>query len=282
YDNLGGGLHFQVYSDEALINYGHRAYHNTFHANLCYGLAASSTATSGDYYGSIVKNCLLYENADCAGQPPQSSIGNTEAVLLESNAEVDTPPGFVDSATRDYHLTEGSPMIDAAAFLTETVGAGSGTDIPVADAKYFYDGNQIEGEQGDLIQLEGQTETARITAVDLNGNVLTVDTALTWDDQQGLSLAYAGDSPDMGAFELGLSQGGGGAGAGGASSSSGTGGASSSSGTGGAPASSSSGAAEDDGGCGCRQAPVRGTPALWLVAALLAGAVPLRRARRRR
>ncbi len=274
YDNLGGGLHFQVYSDEALVNNGHRAYHNTFHANRCFGLGASGAATSSEYFGSVVKNCLLYENTDCDGQPPQVDIGNPEAVVLDSNAQVDTPPLFVDAAGRDYRLTEPSPMVDLAAFLTETVGAGSGTDIPVADARYFYDGNQIEGELGDLIQLQGQTETVRVTAVDVAGKVVTVEEALSWDDQQGVSLAYTGSAPDMGAFELGLAQGGGGAGVGGASS--GTGG-SSAGGTGGAPSGSSSGDDGDDGGCGCRQAPARGGSPIWLLAGLLVAAVQLRR-----
>jgi hypothetical protein len=266
YDNLGGGLHFQVYSDEALVNNGHRAYHNTFHANRCFGLAASSTATSSEYFGSIVKNCLLYENSDCAGQPPQVNIGNPEAVVLDSNAEVDTPPLFVDAQGRDYRLTDQSPMVDAAAFLTETVGAGSGTALPVADAAYFYDGNQIEGEQGDLIQLEGQSETVRIVAVDVAGKLLTVDEPLSWEDQQGVSLAFGGSAPDMGAFELGLAQGGGGTGAGG--SSSGTGGTSAG-GTGGVPSGSSSGQPEEDSGCGCRQGAGREGPMAWFVAGLL-------------
>ena len=45
-------------------------------------------------------------------------------------------------------------MIDLGGFLTTTTSAGSGTQIPVQDVKYFFDGFTIAGEVGDLIQLQ--------------------------------------------------------------------------------------------------------------------------------
>jgi hypothetical protein len=42
YQSLGGGLHFQVYAEEALHNHGHRVYNNTFHENHCFAIGASA------------------------------------------------------------------------------------------------------------------------------------------------------------------------------------------------------------------------------------------------
>lgn len=120
--------------------------------------------------------------------------------LFLRNLGVD--PGFVNAAGRDFHLMPTSPMVDAGAFLTVARSAGSGTSLVVEDASYFYDGFGIEGERGDLIQLAGQTETARIVRLDDSSNTLTLDKALTWTTGQGVSLAYSGRGPDIGAFEL--------------------------------------------------------------------------------
>jgi MYXO-CTERM domain-containing protein len=201
YDNQGGALGIQVYSDEALHNYGHRIYNNTIHDNRCYGISASNTATSSKYKETLVKNNILYKNSDCSGAGGQTQIGNTTAVALSSNAITATSPKFVNAAGHDFHLLKGSPMVDKAAFLTTTVGAGKGKKMVVADAAYFFDGNGIQGLQGDLIQLEGQTSTARVLTVDLGTNTLTLDAEVTWKGGQKLALAYHGAAPDMGAFE---------------------------------------------------------------------------------
>jgi hypothetical protein len=54
---------------------------------------------------------------------------------------------------------------------------------------------------GDLIQLEGQTQTARIKNINYTTNTITVDTPLYWNNGQGISLAYQGFAPDVGAYE---------------------------------------------------------------------------------
>ncbi len=201
YDNQGGALGIQVYSDEALHNYGHRIYHNTIYDNRCYGISASSAATSSKYKEILVKNNILYKNSDCSGAGGQTQISNTTAVVLSSNAITATSPQFVNAAGHDFHLLKGSPLVDAAAFLTTTVGAGAGKKMAVADAAYFFDGNGIQGLQGDRIQLEGQTSTARVLVVDLKTNTLTLDADLSWKSGQKVALAYHGAAPDMGAFE---------------------------------------------------------------------------------
>ncbi|GAF82809.1 unnamed protein product, partial [marine sediment metagenome] len=108
----------------------------------------------------------------------------------------ETPADPLDPDLLDFHLQPQSPCVDAGDFLTRTTAGGEGTVIPVADAGYFMDGWGII--EGDLIQLEGQTERARITGVDYGGNSLTVDRALSWSDGQGVTSPYDGSCPDMG------------------------------------------------------------------------------------
>lgn len=119
--------------------------------------------------------------------------------LFINNTVLD--PEYVDVANHDYHLQAGSPLISSGVFLAQTVGAGSGTSMTVTDAGYFHDGFGIVGETGDSIQLDGGVITAHVTEIDYSTNVLTLDTSLTWSNGQGVSLAYNGDGPDIGAFK---------------------------------------------------------------------------------
>ncbi len=101
---------------------------------------------------------------------------------------------------RDLRLQTDSKMINSGAFLTKTVSSGSNSKvIGVEDARYFMDGWGIV--DGDVIQLQGQTQTARITSIDYNSNTITVDTLLSWGQGDGLSLHYKGSAPDIGAYE---------------------------------------------------------------------------------
>lgn len=201
HDNQGGAIRIQVYSDEALYNYGHRFYHNTFYNNRCYGLSSSDVAASSQFRDNRARNNLFYRNTDCSGGGAQISF-NTTAVIFENNALLTSAPPFVDEAGRNLRLQPGSAQIDAGAFLASAVGAGSGTRLVVDDPSYFYDGYGIPAETGDLIQLAGQSQTARIVAIDYAARVLTLSQSLAWTDGQGVHLAYSGSRPDMGAFEF--------------------------------------------------------------------------------
>ena len=121
--------------------------------------------------------------------------------LFQGNMQFD--PLFVDEANHDFHIQETSPMIDAGAYLTNTVGSGTGTWMPVEDVMYFYDGFGIAGETGDSIQLNGQIQTARIMSIDYGSSRLKLDRSLSWREGQGVSLAYRGSAPDLGVHEYG-------------------------------------------------------------------------------
>jgi hypothetical protein len=111
--------------------------------------------------------------------------------------------------------------------------------------------------------------------VDVSGQLLTLDASLSWQDGQGVALAYTGEAPDVGAFELGLATGGsgqgGGAGSGGgtgASGATGTGGDAGAGATGGDSFGATGSFSDEDEGCGCRAAGGRPTNRLaWLVGA---------------
>lgn len=198
---LGGGVSYQHYSDESLHVYRNRMYNNTFYSNACHGIIGDDPSDPARYYDHMVMFNLLYKNTDCSGGPAQIRIPDPAVVVLIGNALATDDPHFVDEAGGDLRLAPSSPHIDAAGFVTTTIGSGSGTLVPVVDAGYFYDGYGIAGEVGDLIQLEGQSQQVRIIAIDDEAQLLTVNPSLTWSGGQGVHLAYSGASPDIGAFE---------------------------------------------------------------------------------
>lgn len=199
WDNLGGAIGVQVYPEEALFNYENRIYHNSITANACFGIQTSSDDTDG-YYGNVIVNNVAFGNLDCTSDGP-ADIVDESAGANELVANLTIDPQFVDLAGRDLRLAAGSPAIDAGAFLTTAIGAGEGTELPVADAGFFYDGYGIVGETGDRIRLEGGRTTAVVIAVDDESDVLQLDRAIAWSAGQGVALDYDGEAPDVGAFE---------------------------------------------------------------------------------
>lgn len=169
------------------------------------------------------KEGFAFENNDffnqAAGEPYLVTYGDRtstsnplqhEIAWWESNSpglfkgSLEKDPQFVNATDHDFHLQQTSPMIDAGTFLTVTRSAGSGSIVPVADVKYFYSGFGITGEAGDLIQLAGQTQTARIVDIRYDSNYLVLDKNLDWKESQGVSLSYGGNATDLGAFEYGI------------------------------------------------------------------------------
>ncbi len=112
----------------------------------------------------------------------------------------DVDPLYVDQEQFDFKLQPSSPCIDAGIFPAMTIAAGSGMQIPVTDAALFVDGFGIT--HGDSIQLQGQGRIVEVMAIDYVGNVLSVSEPLEWTEGLGVSFAYKGIAPDIGAFEF--------------------------------------------------------------------------------
>jgi hypothetical protein len=231
------GLGMQIYNDEALYNEHNRVVQNVFYDNECAGIAVRGGALDNRY-----KNNILYKNkgisGDCYGTGPaqvvyrkplaefsfesndilnehpgeyviqeEFGVGDTlvsyEAeypALFAGNREI--APDFEDEAAFDFRLKSTSQLIDAGIYLAKATSSGSGTTLPVDDARYFTDGFGIQGMSGDLIRLEGVDGTATILSVDYDTNTLTLDTPLAWNEGQGVSLDYYGSAPDIGAYEF--------------------------------------------------------------------------------
>jgi hypothetical protein len=210
----GGSGGIQVVSSAAgqdHADYNH-IYHNAFYHN---GHEASDPGFQGGMYfanwsgqspvGNIVKNNIFYGNKNGA----VSYEGQVDPQVVENNWDQnDLDPGFVDlsggdaddSGWPDLHLKPDSEAIDAGVRLTTiTSASGSGTVLTVADVGYFTDGWGVI--EGDLIQL-ANGQRARITGVNYETNVITVDSGLSWTQNMGVGLAYEGSAPDLGAYEF--------------------------------------------------------------------------------
>jgi PKD repeat protein len=167
-------------------------YNNTLYKNG--GVAIKLNQNGSSCVDVVMKNNISYKNV--------GGFSQYEGVNPANQHEINNfngNPYFADEGNNDFHLIFGSPCIDAGAFLTNTRQAGSGTTILVENAGYFIDGFGIV--EGDIIQLQGQTQTAKIISVDYSGNTLSINGFLEWTSGQGVSLAYSGSAPDIGAFE---------------------------------------------------------------------------------
>ena len=117
---------------------------------------------------------------------------------------VDADPDFVDPINRDYRLKADSPAIDRGKPLALAMGEGKGRELPVTDGLPFYDGFGIEGEQGDTIAVGSGDNLAQIRRVELRyfqPAILHLDREVSWTNGMSVSLPWAGESPDIGAFE---------------------------------------------------------------------------------
>jgi hypothetical protein len=212
YNNGLGGIQVVSMPDYTPAHYNH-IYNNVFYNN---GQQAGDPDFSGGIYfmdaggspvGNVIKNNIFFKNK--GGTVTYDGVIDPQ--VIQNNWETGNPL-FVDDESSldpfnanlpDFHLQEASRCRDSGAFLTAiTSVSGSGTQFTVADAGYFMDGWGIEHVQGDEIQLFGTTQRVRITNVNYTTNTITLDKALTWTLNQGVSLAYEDSAPDIGAYEF--------------------------------------------------------------------------------
>ncbi len=178
----------------SLLLYSNIAPDNRFVANLLWGGRPEATTVFYDwnFAGASAWPGQRYTADEANRARPEQFAGNLAA-----------PPGFVDAAGDDFRLRAGSPAADAGQPLTTTRAAGRGRQVPVGDARWFYDGFQIAGEVGDLVWVGPERREARVVAVDLAERALTLDRELSWSADAPVSLPYAGPAPDLGAYERG-------------------------------------------------------------------------------
>ena len=214
YDNMGGGIITGTSNNPA--NFADNIFtNNIFYKNYPIPIGWADNHESGSQISSHnMANFLFANNSILNVTPGESTViwdAYNHRISLSAaqtnypslySGNVEANPIFMNEMAHDFRLQPGSPIINAGAFLTRTVGAGPGASMQVADAKYFYDGYGIEGERGDMIQLQGGG-TARITAINYATNTLALDRSLNWNSEQLVSLAYSGSAPDIGAYESG-------------------------------------------------------------------------------
>jgi hypothetical protein len=125
--------------------------------------------------------------------------GNESQSLVADPRFEDAPERPVGEYEQfDFRLKDRSPAVDAGGPLTRTDGSGSGKQIHVTDAGYFFDGYGVT--DGDLVQI-GENSPVRITATDYDQNLITVDGTISWEDGDWVNLPYNGTAPDLGAYE---------------------------------------------------------------------------------
>jgi len=142
-------------------------------------------------FESVSAKPILYKGIFYTANEAESALPNTFRNNIEAN------PLLVNPANGDFRLQEGSPAILAAASLTETNGAGNGTQITLDDAGYFCDGfGLINGDQITI----GSNPPVMITNVNYDTNIITVDQPVSWNngDPVFLSGCY-----DIGAVQSG-------------------------------------------------------------------------------
>jgi len=191
FDNVAGGSAPVPITDVAVKN-------NLFYDNDVGDLFFYYTDPARQ---EVLGNAYHLASASNAGGrfSPAIPAANVQGVADPMFVNVNVPADVGHIGDFDFRLQAASPAIDRGVFLTATTSAGSGTIVPVGDAGYFVDGFGIA--DGDVIQLEGQTRTARIVSIDYATNRITVDAPLAWGAGQGVSLAYSGSAPDIGAYE---------------------------------------------------------------------------------
>lgn len=237
YQNYLYGMYITTYGSGVESHYDH-VYHNVFWYNgwsptgpsksnwdaiLSHGITFNET--EGYVTNNSIKNNIFYNNRNqCNSTRPIVNQHCNVPTLqtLANNWLEEGDPKFVNiSGTPDptnktqfdFHLQSNSPCINKGGFLTTiTSSSGSGTSFTVEDAGYFFDGWTMAANiptatiSGDIIQLQDQTATATITNVNYSTKTITVNTSLTWTNGQGISLAYGGSAPDIGAYEYAGSQ----------------------------------------------------------------------------
>jgi hypothetical protein len=164
-----------------------------------YWLAGKTDNSTMDY--NLLSNAseyFQYKGINYYSNTPSNNFMQYKTATSKEAHSITGNPLFTDPSS-DYTLQSGSPAIDAGQFLTTTTSSGSGTSVPVADARYFQAGYGISGVPGDIIMVGSNTVT--VNAVNYSTNTITVNRNISWNNGDGVSYPHSGLRPDIGSNE---------------------------------------------------------------------------------
>lgn len=167
---------------------------NRFVANLFYGYQADQ---------ATIKYTWPKPPADGRQSNLRTSREAEQALPDQFYHNEDGDPKFVNATRDDYRLGPGSPGRDRGGQLAITMVNGQGRQLSVSDARMFYDGWGIPGEQGDLVFVGSDRQPARVVKVDVENEVITLDRTVKYVRDGGVYAPHTGFLPDMGAYEAG-------------------------------------------------------------------------------
>jgi hypothetical protein len=139
----------------------------------------------------------------------ENNVTNVNPLWVSTNNTMSDLGVFPEQTPPDFHLSSGSPALDAGTWLAfiESVGEG-GNSITVDNSGYFSAGltacsRYIPGDtiefEGTVAQTGGGPLTAVINAID--GNTITfAASVLTLTNGQGIAIHFSGDAPNVGAY----------------------------------------------------------------------------------
>jgi parallel beta-helix repeat protein len=169
---------------------------------IYFAISQNQYFTNNNFYGNPSSRYRGEDTAVDSTISESSSSGINGSYNSEFVNNINRVPAFTNASLLNYTLQSSSPLIDAGTFLTTiTSSSGSGSTFTVSDAGYFTDGWGII--EGDTIQLQNQTATAKITSINYSTNQITVNRTLSWTNGLGIALAFSGTAPDIGAEEYG-------------------------------------------------------------------------------
>ncbi len=205
-EDRGVVIHWTAKPDYLIENI--YVYHNTIYKNG-EGLDVGAHISSGNI--NIVNNIFsqnrVYQMQNSSNDFDVNQLHITNNLLdgdnpswaLSGDNSILEKPVFVDVFTNDFRLQDTSPGINQGAFLTKTVGAGTGTIVTLEDVGFFTNGFGVT--VGDLINIKDQNKQFEIVDVDYVNNVITLDKTTSWDDGTGVSLVCIDNMPDVGVYE---------------------------------------------------------------------------------
>lgn len=193
---------------EVYFGYNAAPFTATFKNNIVYDDIENSSVYFGNGLPTDVEmeynNYNIEENDDLIfGISDTGQHHTLEEIQNVYNTELNSfvaNPLFEDAPNKNFHIDENSPCIDTGGFLTTTLSSGTGAVIQLEDVSYFCDGFGLI--DGDVIQLEGQTQQLNITSIDTVNNTISVDQNFSWNAGDGVALVYNGAAPDIGAYEF--------------------------------------------------------------------------------